>query len=227
MLRIAIDGACRRNGKPDCTASGGMFVQTYAGDTLLSTDIRACHEYNSTNQRGELLALLEALKYIMSTADDAQIITDSEYIFNAMTKVWYSKWAMNGWKTAGGDAVKNADLWKQIAEAKLQCYRLGLDIIFYHIKGHVIPFGTVTADNLLSADDTGMLLLKEVCKKYDASVITKAESLQRAQLLSIKNNGFALQPDILKSFVVSNVVVDAVATAEVDNADLARHNIGP
>lgn len=219
MLRIAIDGACRRNGKPNCVSSGGVFIQRYEDGALVETDLRACHEYNSTNQRGELMALLCALETIKENPQDAQIITDSEYIFNAMTKVWYSKWEMNGWVTSSGEAVKNADLWRKIAYEKLQCHWAGADIIFYHIKGHVIPFGAVTADRLLSADDTGMLLMNAVYEKYDASLVTKAESIQRAQLLSIKNNGFALQPDVLRSFVVSNVVVDAIATAEVNAAD--------
>ena len=26
MLVIAIDGACRRNGKPDCVSAGGVFI---------------------------------------------------------------------------------------------------------------------------------------------------------------------------------------------------------
>lgn len=219
MLRIAIDGACRRNGKPDCVSSGGVFIQHYTNGVLVGTDTRSNYERNSTNQRGELLALLTALDYIHSSKQDAQVITDSEYIFNAMTKLWYLKWQMNGWVTAGGEPVKNADIWREIALAKSRCDPVGMDIVFYHIKGHVIPFGKVTAENLLRVDPTGLLLHGKVCEKYDSLKGTKEDTIAAVQELSVKNNGFELSDEILRSFVVANVVVDAVATQVVELAD--------
>ena len=219
MLRIAIDGACRRNGKPDCVSSGGVFIQHFKDGTIVGTDTRSNYEYRSTNQRGELLALLTALDYIHSSKQDAQVVTDSEYIFNAMTKLWYLKWQMNGWVTASGDPVKNADIWREIALAKSRCDFVGMDIVFYHIKGHVIPFGKVTAENLLRVDPTGMLLHSKVCEKYDWIKSTKEETLAAVQELSVKNNGFELSDEILRSFVAANIVVDAVATQVVELAD--------
>lgn len=220
MLLISIDGACRRNGKPDCVASGGVFIQQLDDNGILRlAETRSNYEYNSTNQRGELLALLTALDYIYSAKQETQIVTDSEYLFNAMTKVWYSKWARNDWKTALGEPVKNADLWREIAYAKLRCDQADIEINFYHIKGHVIPFGKVTADNLLRLDPSGQLLFSEASKKYDALIPTKATMVSIAQELSQKNNGFPLDDATLKRFVVSNVVVDAIATKVVDAAD--------
>ena len=66
MLTISIDGACRRNGKPDCTASGGVF---YYGNTdgVKRCGVLSAYEYNSTNQRGELLALLKALDFALQS----------------------------------------------------------------------------------------------------------------------------------------------------------------
>lgn len=219
MLRIAIDGACRRNGKPDCVSSGGVFIQQFKDGTLVATDTRSNYEINSTNQRGELLALLTALDYVHSAGQDTQIVTDSEYLFNAMTKVWYDKWFSNGWLTAGGEPVKNADIWREVMAAKRRCDFKGIDITFYHIKGHVIPFGKVTAETLLKLDPTGALLQSEARKKYDQVKPTKAVALAAAQELSVKNNGFELSDEILRDFVVANVVVDAVATLVVENAD--------
>lgn len=219
MLRISIDGACRRNGKPDCVSSGAMFVQYVEDGVVAETDFRATHEHNSTNQRGELHALILALTKVVDTDKYAQIITDSEYLFNAMTKDWYVRWAGNGFKTASGDDVKNADLWKKVALLAKKCSNTGVEVSYYHIKGHCIPFGKVTADKLLSEDDTGSFLYREVAKKYDVLAPTKQDILKHAQGLSIKNNGFELDEETLKDFVVSNVVVDAIATAEVDEAD--------
>lgn len=222
MLRIAIDGACRRNGQPDCVASGGVFIQHYSDEgNWFAAECLATHEYNSTNQRGELLALILALKYITEhECDSAQLITDSEYIFNAMTKVWYSNWAIKGWKTASGDPVKNCDLWLMIAELKLQCDRDRKDIIFYHIKGHVVPFGKVTAAKTLRMYPNGVELHVAACDKYDdVAKTSRKDAIEAAQQLSEKNNGFRLPDDVFKNFVAMNTVVDAVATFEVEMAD--------
>lgn len=219
MLKIAIDGACRRNGKPDCVASGAIFIQYIEDSSVVETDLRADHEYCSTNQRGELLALTLALRAILNSKQEAQIITDSEYLFNAMTKKWCDRWSRNGFKTASGEEVKNADMWATIAALSSECDKLDIEVNYYHIKGHCIPFGKVTANNLLYEEPTGSLLYAAAAEKYDNVAPTKQDVLKNAQNLSIKNNGFELSEELLKDFVVSNVVVDAIATAEVDAAD--------
>lgn len=221
MLLIAIDGACRRNGKPDCVSAGGVFIQQFDKDLVLQqTSILSNYETQSTNQRGELLALLTALDHIWSAKQQTQIVTDSEYLFNAMTKEWYRSWQHKGWVTAMGEPVKNRDLWQEISKAYSRCLDEGIEIVFYHIKGHCIPFGKVTANTLLSKDNTGACLMTEVLLKYDAvSQTTKKDLLEQANVLSERNNGFQLPPDKLRQFVVSNVMADAVATKCVDAAD--------
>ena len=221
MLLISIDGACRRNGKPDCVSSGGVFIQQFDSDLKLQqTSILSNYETASTNQRGELLALLTALDHIWSAKQYTQIVTDSEYLFNAMTKEWYKSWQHKGWVTAIGEPVKNRDLWQEITSAYCRCEDAGIDIVFYHIKGHCIPFGKVTANTLLTKDTTGAHLMAEVLIKYDpVSKTTKKDQLEQANALSEKNNGFKLPPDKLRQFVVSNVMADAIATKCVEAAD--------
>lgn len=220
MIRIAIDGACRRNGKPDCVSAGGIFVQVIGiTGTVKEYTLSAVSEFNSTNQRGELLALLEALQLTRRMSTDAQIITDSEYVFNAMTKRWHNNWSNNGWLTASGEPVKNKDIWLQIHEVACEIDFIGLDVTYYHIKGHCIPFGAVTADRLLSEDDTGEKLYKAVCDKFDTVAPTKAEVFAKAQRLSEANNGYFLPDHVFKEFVVMNTVVDAIASTEVANVD--------
>lgn len=220
MLTIAIDGACRRNGKPDCTASGGVFY--YNGVTGHS-GILSAYEYNSTNQRGELLALLKAIDFALQCDEaDVAIVTDSEYIFNAMTKQWYNGWHFKGWVTAAGEPVKNKDIWLEVKMLMDKCDKCDIELHFYHIKGHCIPFGRVTADNLLVRDQTGFALLSEVLKKFDACAETKRETFKAAQELSKRNNGFELYDTTFKHFVAMNVVADAIATKVVDTADSSR-----
>ena len=221
MLLISIDGACRRNGKPNCVSAGGVFIQQFDSElNLQQTSILSNYETASTNQRGELLALLTALDYIWSAKQSTQIVTDSEYLFNAMTKEWYKSWQHKCWVTATGEPVKNKDLWQEIASAYCRCEDAGIDIVFYHIKGHCIPFGKVTASTLLTKDTTGAHLMAEVLLKYDSvCTTTKKDLLEQANVLSEKNNGFKLPPDKLRQFVVSNVMADAIATKCVEAAD--------
>lgn len=221
MLRISIDGACRRNGKPDCVSAGGVFIQQFDDYlNLQQTSILSNYEMASTNQRGELLALRTALDYVWSAKQPTQIVTDSEYLFNAMTKEWYKSWQHKGWVTAAGAPVKNRDLWQEISKSYCRCADAGIEITFYHIKGHCIPFGKVTANTLLNKDITGAYLLAEVFIKYDSvCTTTKKGLLEQANVLSEKNNGFKLTPYHLRQFVVSNVMADAIATKCVEAAD--------
>jgi ribonuclease HI len=225
-ILIAIDGACRRNGKPDCTASGGLFIQAFDDNgNDIGCAIRGAYEYCSTNQRGELLALLKALSIVWKNDySDVTIVTDSEYIFNAMTKQWYKNWIANDWLTRDGNPVKNRDLWENIARYADKCERAENEIIFYHVKGHCIPFGTVTATTSLESDKTGRALLEMVQTKFDNVACSKRTLFEHAAELSMKNNGFA--PDIngpvFKSWVVANVMADAIATKVVDEADSRR-----
>lgn len=219
ILRIAIDGACRRNGKPDCVSAGGVFVLHYLKNNLrlLQTHSTANYEVKSTNQRGELIALIAALEYIHAAKIPAQIVTDSEYLFNTMTKEWYKNWQRKGWVTSLDEPVKNRDVWEAIIQALSKCTE---DITFYHIKGHCIPFGKVTASRLLQQDSSGLSLYNEVSTKYDALYETKiVPAIDDIQQLSEKNNGFELPHEQLKAFIVANIVADAVATRCVEAAD--------
>lgn len=220
MLRIAIDGACRRNGKPDCVSAGGVYAQRVNVYGLVLDHITlAMSEDCSTNQRGELMALSEALQLMLDINEAAIVITDSEYIFNAMTKGWCDRWSRNGWTTVSGDPVKNADIWQTIYMRAQRVEERGLEVTYYHIKGHCIPFGAVTADRLLTEDGTAEKLYYEVRKKFDAVMPKKYNVFAKAQALSKANNGYELPMETFKEFVVMNTVVDAIATGEVNEAD--------
>lgn len=223
MFVISIDGACRRNGKPDCLSAGGLFIQEF-GESLdepVQTGTMAEYELQSTNQRGEMHALKAALEFLWPRKQQAQIITDSEYLFNAMTKGWVTSWARKGWVTATGEPVKNKDLWEAIHRERKRCVDNNVEVMFYHIKGHCIPFGKVTANSLLSKDSTGQALFNEVKAKYATSQDKDSvkKNIEKAKGLSIKNNGFELDEETLSRFVCANVMADAIATKCVDTAD--------
>ena len=71
-------------------------------------------EAQTTNNRMELTAVLSGLK-TLNRPCDVVICTDSQYVKNGMES-WIHGWKKNGWKTAGRQPVKNADLWQQLDE---------------------------------------------------------------------------------------------------------------
>lgn len=216
MKLIAIDGACYHNGKPDSIACGSCVVLDNDEATKITrNDIKHATmvEEGGTNQRGELLGLVAALQYIYNNPGNFLVVTDSEYIFNAMTKDWVHNWQSNSWLTAAGEVVKNIDLWRKIYELKCDVERVCEDApCYYHIKGHVISFGTVTRQRLIEADPTGFDLLLAVMNKYDTDLLARQKEVEKAQTCSLKNNGFELDQSQLKRFVVLNMLADSFAS---------------
>lgn len=221
MYRIAIDGACKGNGKPDCISTGAAVCIEYKNDSggkhTQTGKVLTCYanDYNSTNQRGELKALLQALLFAQMNYDEAhdefQIITDSEYMFNTITKQWYRSWRNSNWITGGGTPVKNQDLWKRIVEIYEP---LEENVVMYHVKGHCLSVGPATAGRLISEDKTCLSLLPFVADKYDQDFSTPKmqERLSHAFDLCERNNGFGPTPDVLKDFVVTNTMADLAAS---------------
>lgn len=220
MITVSIDGACRRNGKPDCVAAGGVLIVDDTSGTEF-TKFLTNYEFGSTSQRGEMLGLLTALDYIYTAEKQTRLIMDSEFLFNALSKNWISSWEQKGWKTASGDPVKNTDMWLQINWSLKKLDEKGIELVPYHIKGHVIPFGKVTASTLIDSDSSGAALLKAVRAKVDSELWkpNRADVCALADELSMKNNGFLLGPSVLRDFVVYNLMADAVATKCVEAAD--------
>jgi len=102
------DGACSYNPGP----GGWAAVLIYKGrEKALSG-----YEPETTNNRMELTAVLEALKALKEPCD-VDIYTDSAYIHNAFKKGWIERWKHNGWKTASKQPVENQDLWMGILNA--------------------------------------------------------------------------------------------------------------
>lgn len=219
MLSIAIDGACRRNGKPNCISTSGIFVLHFNDDaSIKKTHYNVFMERKSSNQRGELLALLSAIEYAFIVGESAQLITDSEYLFNALTKEWYKNWINKGWVTANGTPVKNRDIWESIVEALKQCEENNIEIIPYYIKGHLASFSKVTAFKLLRQDNTGYKLYKAIKEKIEAKEF-KYEIIEMANDLSFKNNGFVLMGKLFRHFVTLNVMADTLASLGADLLD--------
>lgn len=102
----------------------------------------------STNNRGELTALLELLRATAHTGEDLLVQADSQYVINSVTK-WMKGWKRRGWRKADGKPVLNDDLMKAIDEALV-----GRTVRFEWVKGHAGHVANERADGLARAAAT-------------------------------------------------------------------------
>jgi ribonuclease HI len=89
-------------------------------------------EVNTTNNRMEMLALLQAFEAITKENMNINVFSDSSYLMNCFRESWYKGWMENGWKTSKKTDVENRDLWE-----KLIPFLGKHNINFYRVKGHV------------------------------------------------------------------------------------------
>ena len=102
--RIYTDGSCLQN-----PGNGGWAaIINYEGNIKKISG----SEKNTTNNRMELLAPINALKQIDSNKQ-IEIYTDSQYVKLGITK-WINTWIKNNWQTSKKEDVKNKDLWVQL-----------------------------------------------------------------------------------------------------------------
>ena len=124
-ITIYTDGACSGNPGP-----GGWAAILMCGEAKKEI---SGSESNTTNNRMELKAVIEALK-IIKFQSEVCIYSDSAYVVNAFLQNWINNWQKNCWRTSGRKAVQNKDL--------------GLDLLQL-MKVHQVSFVKVAghADN--------------------------------------------------------------------------------
>jgi ribonuclease HI len=118
------DGACRRNPGP-----GGWAAIVVPGAGAEPVELSGGEPY-TTNNRMEYTAALEGLRALTS-GSRACIVTDSRLMLDSMTK-WIAGWKRRGWRTAGGDPVKNRDLVEAL-EAEIARHR---SVRWHWVRGH-------------------------------------------------------------------------------------------
>lgn len=121
-IEIFTDGAC--SGNP---GKGGWGAILRFGEYQKEL---SGGEKNTTNNRMELTAVIEALKALKEPCE-VIITTDSKYVSDAVTLGWAENWRKNGWKKADKKPALNADLWEQLLELLAQH-----KVTFNWVKGH-------------------------------------------------------------------------------------------
>lgn len=119
-VHIYTDGAARGNPGP----GGFGIVMEWVGKPYKKEFSKGFK--HTTNNRMELLAVIEALKKLKNPGTSVLVFTDSKYVVDAATKGW-----VFGWEKKAFKGRKNADLWREF----LREYRKH-KVDFKWIKGH-------------------------------------------------------------------------------------------
>lgn len=121
-VEIFTDGACSGNPGP---GGWGAILRYNGTEKELSGG-----EKDTTNNRMELTAVIEALKALKFPCE-VTVTTDSKYVYESVTKGWAYSWKKNGWRKADKKPALNPDLWGEL---------LGLlethNVTFCWVKGH-------------------------------------------------------------------------------------------
>lgn len=121
-ITIYTDGAC--SGNPGPGGWGAILQYNETEKELYGA------EADTTNNRMELMAAIEALK-ALKVPCEVELYTDSAYLSRAFTEGWLFNWQRNGWKTSGKKDVENRDLWEQLI-ALTKTHR----VRWIKVKGH-------------------------------------------------------------------------------------------
>lgn len=121
MINIATDGSCLGNPGP-----GGWGVAIFNSEGLENSISGGA--VDTTNNRMELIAFIEACKWIEKTGcnEDITFWIDSTYVIKGATE-WLRSWWRRDFR-----GVKNADLWREIAEMR----NIWRDCKLCWVKGH-------------------------------------------------------------------------------------------
>lgn len=131
-VHIYTDGAARGNPGP----GGYGIVMEWVGKPYKKEFAKGFK--HTTNNRMELLAVIDALKKLKNPGTSVLVFTDSKYVVDSVIKGWVFGWEKKSFKDR-----KNADLWKEflIEFRKHQ-------VNFKWIKGHNNHFQNERCDFL-------------------------------------------------------------------------------
>lgn len=119
VITIYTDGSSRGNPGP---GGYGVILKSGTHYKELAKGFR-----HTTNNRMELLAVIDALKALKNKEKPVEIFSDSQYVVRAINEGWLNNWIKTNFK--GGK--KNADLWRDFYKISKE---FKLKMIW--VKGH-------------------------------------------------------------------------------------------
>lgn len=142
IIEIYTDGACSGNPGP---GGWGVLMRYGAHEKELCGG-----EAETTNNRMEMMAVIQALQALKTQPSKVTLYTDSKYVMQGITE-WLEGWKAKGWKTASKKPVKNQDLWQEI-DALVQAH----NVTFKWVKGHAGHPDNERADELARRGIAGL-----------------------------------------------------------------------
>jgi len=139
-ITIYTDGASSGNPGP-----GGYGVVLISGKHRLE---KSAGFRLTTNNRMELMAVIEGLEALKIAGSKVVVYTDSKYVADSVEKGWVFQWESKSFKKK-----KNPDLWIRF----LKIYRKH-NVRFVWIKGHANNTENERCDQLAVAASKGKLL---------------------------------------------------------------------
>lgn len=126
-VKIYTDGACANN-----PGAGGYGIIMIYNSSDGKEHIKEFSKGFSltTNNRMELLAVIDALNYLRKPCK-VELYSDSKYVIDAINQKWLDGWIQKNWKLNTKNPVKNIDLWKEFLKAQKNH-----KIDFIWVKGH-------------------------------------------------------------------------------------------
>ena len=131
-ITIYTDGACDPNPGP----GGWAAILIYRK----KEQILSGSEFDTTNNRMELTAAIEALKALKEPSK-INFFTDSQYLKLGITE-WMPNWRARNWRRKGGN-LANVDLWKALDE-NIQTHQIN----WHWVRGHSGNPNNLRVDNL-------------------------------------------------------------------------------
>jgi ribonuclease HI len=124
---IYCDGACSNNQQRE-NRGGWAAILCFKGKAREISGAEA----NTTNNRMEIMACIQALEAIKDRSRPVEVFTDSAYLHNCLMQKWYQRWQGNGWLTVNKKPVENKDLWLRLLALKDTFARIS----FHKVAGH-------------------------------------------------------------------------------------------
>ncbi len=182
MNIIFTDGSSRGNPGP-----GGWGAIVVLNDQVTEIGGR---EYKTTNNRMELTAVIEALKFLKNEKGKFRIYTDSSYVLNGIT-LWIKSWIDNKWMTKVKKPVLNSDLWQELL--KVTETEVKRELKWVLVKGHAGIPGNSRCDQIATAfaDKKAINLYKGNIDKYRVDIAQIIPSMGTAGIKKSSKKGSA------------------------------------
>jgi ribonuclease HI len=126
------DGGCHNTGD---RKGDGSYAFLFYTDNTEYVDVYCEYVNDTTNNRMEMIAVIEGIKFVKRLSNKHQqvtIVSDSGYLVKGWTDPAYlDRWVTNNWKTSTNTPVQNRDLWMELQRLS---WHVGFN--FIHIRGH-------------------------------------------------------------------------------------------